>query len=30
MGLAARTLYVKEFAWDVIARRYLALLEEET
>jgi glycosyltransferase involved in cell wall biosynthesis len=30
MGLAARTLYVKEFAWDVIARRYLALLEEDS
>jgi glycosyltransferase involved in cell wall biosynthesis len=28
MSMAARALYLEEFAWDVIAERYLALLHE--
>lgn len=29
MSMAARALYLEEFAWDVIAQRYLALLHED-
>jgi glycosyltransferase involved in cell wall biosynthesis len=29
MGIAARALYLEEFAWDVIAARYLTLLPED-